>query len=181
MTVTGGNCTKYTDLSSQLCAGQLQVNLKLMPFVQPQANKLLKAITGCSKPHRALITKKQLNPQFLFRIERDPEWHASPRRGSATESVARKSVYRISDLELASRLSFFLWSSIPDNELLDMATRGELSRPKVLQRQVRRMLEAVGHEVVYLKRVRVGSILLGDLKPGQWRRLSEAEIAGLMG
>lgn len=48
-------------------------------------------------------------------------------------------------------------------------------------RQVRRMLEAVGKEVVFLKRVRVGSVLLGDLKPGQWRNLSEAEINNLGG
>src|SRR5204863_5363079 len=49
-------------------------------------------------------------------------------------------VYRISDLELASRLSFFLWSSIPDDELLDTAVRGELSQPGELERQARRML-----------------------------------------
>ena len=48
--------------------------------------------------------------------------------------------YRISDLELASRLSFFLWSSIPDDELLDAAARGDLTQPSVLERQVRRML-----------------------------------------
>ena len=48
--------------------------------------------------------------------------------------------YRVSDIELASRLSFFLWSSIPDDELLDAAGRGELSRPGGLERQARRML-----------------------------------------
>jgi hypothetical protein len=69
-----------------------------------------------------------VNPRFLFRVELDPQ------------GVAPGSVYRVPDLQLASRLSFFLWSSIPDDELLDLATRGELSRPDVLQRQVRRML-----------------------------------------
>jgi hypothetical protein len=49
-------------------------------------------------------------------------------------------VYRISDVELASRLSFFLWSSIPDDELLEVSTRGELRKPDVLARQTRRML-----------------------------------------
>ena len=68
------------------------------------------------------------SPEFLFRIERDP---AGVRPGS---------VYAISDLELASRLSFFLWSSIPDDELLDVAARGDLDKPAVLQRQVTRML-----------------------------------------
>src|SRR5262249_53510113 len=55
-------------------------------------------------------------------------------------SAAPNTVYRVGDLELASRLSFFLWSSIPDEELLDAAARGELKQPAVLAKQVRRML-----------------------------------------
>ncbi len=69
-----------------------------------------------------------VNPQFLFRIEPDPP------------GVAPGSAYRITDVQLASRLSFFLWSSIPDDELLGLAERDELGRPEVLERQVRRML-----------------------------------------
>ena len=69
-----------------------------------------------------------VNPQFLFRIERDPP------------DVPSGTAYRIDDVELASRLSFFLWSSMPDDELLDLAASGELSRPEVLEQQVRRML-----------------------------------------
>jgi hypothetical protein len=69
-----------------------------------------------------------VSPHFLFRIERD------------SAALPPGTAYRISDVELASRLSFFLWSSIPDDELLDLAIRGELSRPEVLQEQVRRML-----------------------------------------
>ena len=69
-----------------------------------------------------------VSPEFLFRIERDPA------------TVAANSVYRISDLELASRLSFLLWSSIPDDELLNAAVRGDLSHPARLEQQVRRML-----------------------------------------
>ncbi len=69
-----------------------------------------------------------VNPQFLFRIETDPP------------GASAGSVYRLSDIQLASRLSFFLWSSIPDDELLDLAERGELGRPEVLRAQVRRML-----------------------------------------
>jgi hypothetical protein len=68
------------------------------------------------------------SPEFLFRIERDPA------------NAPASSPYRISDLELASRLSFFLWSSIPDDELLDAALKGELEKPAVLEREVRRML-----------------------------------------
>jgi hypothetical protein len=69
-----------------------------------------------------------VSPRFLLRVERDPE------------GLAAGSVYRISDLELASRLSFFLWSSIPDDALIDAAARGDLRDPKKLEREVRRML-----------------------------------------
>jgi hypothetical protein len=69
-----------------------------------------------------------VNPEFLFRIEKDP------RRTKPGEA------YKISDIELASRLSFFLWSSLPDEELLDIAIAGKLSEPKVLEKQVYRML-----------------------------------------
>ena len=54
--------------------------------------------------------------------------------------MAPQTPYRVSDVELASRLSFFLWSSVPDDELLDLATAGTLSRPATLERQVKRML-----------------------------------------
>ena len=69
-----------------------------------------------------------VSPEFLFRTEADPA------------KVPPSGNYRISDLELASRLSFFLWSSIPDDELLEAAGRRQLRDPAVLQRQVRRML-----------------------------------------
>ena len=68
------------------------------------------------------------SPKFVFRAEREPAQLPSGR------------AYRLSDLELASRLSFFLWSSIPDDELLEAATRNRLKDPAVLERQVRRML-----------------------------------------
>jgi hypothetical protein len=69
-----------------------------------------------------------VSPQFLFRVEQDPI------------GIPPKTAYRISDLELASRLSFFLWSSIPDDQLLDLAIAGRLHEPAVLEREVRRML-----------------------------------------
>ena len=69
-----------------------------------------------------------VGPEFLFRVERDPE------------GIAPGASYRLSDLELASRLSFFLWSSIPDDELLAAAERGELGAPGVFEAQVERML-----------------------------------------
>src|SRR5213079_3300527 len=69
-----------------------------------------------------------VGPEFLFRVEKDPA------------GVAPNTAYRISDLALASRLSFFLWSSIPDDELLDTAIRGDLHKPRALEKQARRML-----------------------------------------
>ena len=68
------------------------------------------------------------DPQFLYRRETEPA------------TVATGTPYRISDLDLASRLSFFLWSSIPDDELLALASKGRLKEPAVLERQVKRML-----------------------------------------
>jgi len=69
-----------------------------------------------------------VSPEFLFRVEQDPN------------GVAPNSAYKISDVELASRLSFFLWSSIPDDELLDLSIHNKLRAPGVLEQQVRRML-----------------------------------------
>ena len=74
------------------------------------------------------LTSVLVNPEFLFRVELDPD------------QVAPGAAYRISDLELASRLSFFVWSSLPDDELLEAAIRGELSQPDELERQARRLL-----------------------------------------
>ena len=76
----------------------------------------------------AALSSVLVSPEFLFRVELDPA------------GIAPNTAYRISDIALASRLSFFLWSSIPDDGLLDAATRNELHRPKVLEKQVRRML-----------------------------------------
>jgi hypothetical protein len=69
-----------------------------------------------------------VNPQFLFRVEQDPP------------GLPPKTPYQVSDLDLASRLSFFLWSSTPDDGLLDLAERKVLRRPEVFAKQVRRLL-----------------------------------------
>ncbi len=80
--------------------------------------------SGIELALRALL----VSPDFLYRVERDPA-------GTAPEAV-----HRISDFELASRLSFFIWSSIPDDQLLDLAQQGKLSDPAVLKQQTLRML-----------------------------------------
>ncbi len=87
-----------------------------------------KAQDGFEAGIEAALNAVLVSPEFLFRIERDPA------------GIAAGGAYRISDLELASRLSFFLWSSLPDDELLATAERGDLHKPLILARQVRRML-----------------------------------------
>ncbi len=94
-----------------------------------------------------------VSPEFLFRVEVDP----------ADAPSAAAANYRIGDLELASRLSFFLWSSVPDDELLNVAAAGRLSDPEELGRQVRRMLADV--------RARA----LTDNFVGQWLQLRNLE------
>jgi hypothetical protein len=96
---------------------------RLLPFFEQG-----RADGGFDAGIELALERLLMSPEFLFRVEVDPE--PPPPNG----------VYRISDLELASRLSFFLWSSIPDHELLDLAEKKQLRTPAVLQRQVRRML-----------------------------------------
>jgi hypothetical protein len=74
------------------------------------------------------VARVLVDPRFLFLIERDP-----------ARAVAGRA-YPVSDVELASRLSFFLWSSVPDDELLEVAAAGRLGRPAELRKQVTRML-----------------------------------------
>jgi len=87
---------------------------------------------------RALLVR----PEFLFRIESEQGEPEASQRVSTREGVSSTEfgVYRVSDLDLASRMSFFLWSSIPDDELLDLAAEGKLSDQDVMKAQIRRML-----------------------------------------
>src|SRR5260370_32072060 len=77
---------------------------------------------------RRALQRILVSPNFLFRVESDPP------------GIASGADYKISDIEMASRLSLFLWSSIPDDELLGLAERGKLKDSAVLEQQVRRML-----------------------------------------
>jgi hypothetical protein len=95
----------------------------LMDFYQQGREK-----GGFDKGIEVALQRILSSPQFVFRFERDPA-DASPDKP-----------YNISDTELASRLAFFLWSSSPDDELLDLASRDRLGRPAVLAQQVHRML-----------------------------------------
>ena len=97
--------------------------LDLMPFFEAGRSE-----GGFDLGVERALQRMLVSSHFLFRIERPPA------------NVAAGSAYRISDLDLASRLSFFLWSSIPDDELLALAEAGKLKDPKILEQQVRRML-----------------------------------------
>jgi len=96
----------------------------LLSFYQQQRNKGGSFESGIEYALRRILA----DPEFVFRFETPPA------------SVAPNQPYRISDTELASRLSFFLWSSIPDDELLNLATQNKLHEPEVLERETRRML-----------------------------------------
>ena len=99
------------------------------------------------------LARLLVDPQFLYRFEREPE------------NVAAGDVYDVSAVELASRLSFFLWSSIPDETLLELAFDGSLSNPDVLAQQVTRMMaDPKSHALV-------------DNFAGQWLKLRELEEA----
>jgi cytochrome c553 len=105
--------------------------------------------SGIQKALQAML----VSPDFLFRAERGPR------------NAAPGSIYPIGDFELASRLSFFLWSSIPDDQLLDLAEKGRLKDPAVLQQQVRRMLDDPRSQS------------LVDNFAGQWLYLRNLEIS----
>jgi hypothetical protein len=96
---------------------------ELMPFYQQGA-----AAGGFDEGIRTALQAMLSSLHFIFRVEDTPA------------GTKANGVYRISDVDLASRLSFFLWGTIPDPELIDLAGRGALSRPDVFEREVRRML-----------------------------------------
>jgi hypothetical protein len=132
-------CKPASAKDEDACAHKILANLTRHAFRRPVTEADLKPLlafyaagrkekdfnNGIEMALRAVL----VSPDFLFRIEHDPA------------GAAPGSVHRISDYELASRLSFFLWSSIPDEELLTLAGQNKLRDPKVVQQQVARMLD----------------------------------------
>ena len=124
------------DASEVGCARRILLTLTRRAYRRPTSDSDIKDLLPFYEKGRAergfdygvqrAVERVLVSPQFLFRIEHDP--------------VNSAHTFHISDLDLASRLSFFLWSSIPDDELLSVAEQGKLSDPIVLDRQVRRML-----------------------------------------
>jgi len=131
-------CEPLAEAEEEPCAGDILTTLASRAFRRPVDAGDLEQLMGFYDAGRnqgsfedgiELALRRLLtSPQFLLRVEQEPA------------GVAPGESYPISDIELASRLAFFLWSSIPDDELIDVASRGELGRPEILEAQVRRML-----------------------------------------
>lgn len=130
--------TPKSAADEETCAEKIFSNLMRRAYRRPVTKEDLekpiyffnaaKKVNGFEAGIESGLSAILVSPHFLFRVENDPA------------NAAPGSVYKISDLQLATRLSFFLWSSIPDDELLDAALRGDLSNPKTLEKQARRML-----------------------------------------
>jgi cytochrome c551/c552 len=133
-------CKPTSAVEETACAGRILTSLATKAYRRPVAptSPEVQTLLGFYRDARSggtfesgiqrALARVLVDPNFLFRLEREPA------------NVAAGSAYRIADFDLASRLSFFLWSSIPDDELLDAAARGTLRTPAVLEKQVRRML-----------------------------------------
>ena len=145
----------------QACAGRILGRLAYRAYRRPVEDKDVEALLDFFRAGRRdgdfdagiqfALERMLVDPEFLFRIERDPA------------DAAPGTPYRLGDLELASRLSFFLWSSIPDDELLEAAADGRLRDPAELERQTRRLLaDARSHTLV-------------DNFASQWLRLRNLE------
>ncbi len=156
-------CRPAAGADESLCARTILAGLARRAYRRPVADDDVDRLLTFFEAGRAegsfdagielALSRLLTSPEFLFRIERDPS------------GAAPGTNYPVSDLELASRLSFFLWSSLPDDELLGVAARGELRDPPVLARQVRRLLAD--------RRSRA----LVDNFAGQWLQLRNLEAA----
>jgi hypothetical protein len=132
------SCIPSGTREEQACARQILSRLARSAYRRPvgetDIDELMGFYQGASDQNgfesgiQMAIRRILISPEFLFRIERDPD------------GIEPGSNYPVSDLELASRLSFFIWSSIPDEELLSLAENGRLREPEVLKQQVQRML-----------------------------------------
>jgi hypothetical protein len=134
------SCYPESDAQAQSCAREILSKLATRGWRQPiaevsdEVNGLLafydkgNALGGFEIGIQYAIARMLMDPRFLYQVETQPA------------DLEPGSIYAISDIELASRLSFFLWSSIPDEELLNLAAENRLHEPDVLENQVRRML-----------------------------------------
>jgi mono/diheme cytochrome c family protein len=131
-------CVRQADSDESICARKIISTLARGAYRRPVTSADLQPLMdsyregasrgGFESGIELAIRSILMSPDFLFRLETDPA------------GVAPNAPFRVNDIDLASRLSFFLWSSIPDEELLRAAEKKALQRPEVLQQQVRRML-----------------------------------------
>lgn len=131
-------CQPAADSEDEACAKQILGALIKRAYRRPVTDSDLEAPMRFYRRARvsgtfdsgieAALQSILISPEFLFQIERDPS------------NIPPKTAYRLSQIELASRLSFLLWSSVPDDELLDAAIQGKLAASGVLEQEVRRML-----------------------------------------
>ncbi len=150
------------------CARTIAENLARRAFRRPlfdgEVDNLLQAYTAARAGRnfdegvRGLVTRILASPDFLYRAEPPPADQSKP-----------GDVYTLTDLQLASRLSFFLWSSLPDDELLKVAAAGRLHEDKVLEQQVLRMLadqraKALANDFAFQW---LGLSKLADIEPDQ--------------
>jgi len=155
------SCRPTTAAEERPCARQILARLggdayrrplasgevdRLMPFYEKAAAK-----DGFEGGVRAALEAILASPYFIFRLEREPE------------TVKPGSTYRVADIDLASRLSFFLWGTPPDPELLTLAEQGRLSAPGALEKQTRRMLADPRSDA------------LGTRFAAQWLRLQDID------
>jgi hypothetical protein len=137
-------CQPTVEAEERSCATKILSRIARLAYRRPVTNADIATLlaffadgrgTGSSFDDGIQLALERIlvDPDFLLRVHRDPVTTTSAANKPAT-------VYRMSDIEIASRLSFFLWSSIPDERLIDLAERGQLTRPEVLEQEVRRML-----------------------------------------
>jgi hypothetical protein len=132
-------CRPASEVDELACAKQILSKLAQRAYRQPPSTEDIDTLLKFYQDGRSnggfdagieqALSRILADPRFVFRFEREPA------------NVAAGKAYRITDLELASRLSFFLWSSIPDDELLSLAIQKKLHDPAVLEAQTRRMLK----------------------------------------
>jgi cytochrome c5 len=131
-------CTPATPKEEDACASRIASALVKRAYRRPASNADLASLMEFYRAGRgdgsfdrgveAIVQRVLTDPEFVYRLEAEPA------------SVPTGKTYRVSDLGLASRLSFFLWSSVPDEELINVAATGKLKDPLILEKQVRRML-----------------------------------------
>jgi mono/diheme cytochrome c family protein len=137
-------CRPNAPAEERACAAKILSRMARLAYRRPVTNRDVQTLVEFFDTGRNdggdfeagiqfALERMLVDPDFLLRVYRDP---ASP----AKQTASVQNAYRLSDIEVASRLSFFLWSSIPDERLLALAEQGQLANPPVLEKEVRRML-----------------------------------------